>query len=117
MPAWTIEQLRQTKAGEAFLNAIRPVETTKRKRRANAALVRQSPRRKSGQGSVAVVITLIAARHRLIDDDNSVAGLKPCRDAIARSLGIDDADQRVRWCYGQTRTDGAEGVIVRIENL
>jgi hypothetical protein len=117
MPNWTLEQLKSTKAGEAFLNPVRPVETAKRKRSANTALVRQSPRRKSGQGSVVVVVTLIACRHRLIDDDNSIAGCKPIRDSIARSLGVDDADRRIRWGYGQTRTDGIEGVIVRIENL
>jgi hypothetical protein len=117
MPNWTLEQLRQTKAGEAFLNPVRPVETAKRKRGPKAALEPKPPRRNVGKGRVAVIVTLIACRHRLFDDDNSLAGLKPLRDSIARSLGVDDADKRVRWCYGQTRTDGIEGVIVRIENV
>ena len=41
--------------------------------------------------------------------------MKPLRDAIAAELGMDDADPRIRWQYGQTETRGAEGVLVMVE--
>ena len=72
------------------------------------------PRRKGG---VVVRCSLIACCHRVLDDDNAIAGLKALRDAIARMFGLDDADGRIRFEYGQCRTDGEEGTIVRIERL
>lgn len=64
-----------------------------------------------------VCITLISLRHRLLDDDNLVAGCKPLRDAIARRLGIDDADPRIAFKYGQHRTEGRQGVVVVVETM
>lgn len=99
---------------EVFGSSVGAVEQPKRERSAGAALERQPKGQHRGKNSVGVVVEIIACRHRLFDDDNSCAGLKPIRDAIARSLGVDDGDKRIRWCYGQCRTDGDEGTIVRI---
>lgn len=52
-----------------------------------------------------------------MDDDNAIAGLKPLRDAIARMFGLDDADSRIRFEYGQCRTDGDEGTIVKLQRF
>lgn len=54
----------------------------------------------SGPGPVVRVI-IIAARPKLIDDDNLAGGCKSLRDAIARKLGVDDGDPRVSWEYRQ----------------
>lgn len=65
-----------------------------------------------------VRVTLLACRRRLQDSDNSIAGMKPLRDEIARSLGLDDADTFIAWEYGQQQqTRGAEGVVVKVERL
>jgi hypothetical protein len=72
-------------------------------------------KRQKGKGGVAVVVTLIACRRRELDDDGNVASQKPLRDAIANSLGIDDADARIRFEYGQCETRSLRGVIVKIE--
>ncbi len=48
---------------------------------------------------------------RGLDDDNTVGALKACRDQVAAWLGVDDADERVTWRYGQERGDWG----VRIE--
>lgn len=63
------------------------------------------------------VVTIVSFRRRLLDSDNHIAGCKPARDAIARTLGIDDGSEQVRWCYGQVQTDGEQGTIVKIEML
>lgn len=68
---------------------------------------------KSGTGCLVVSITQF--RKRLLDSDNLIFGCKWCRDSIAASLGIDDGDKRLIWEYAQQRTDGSEGVIVKIE--
>lgn len=47
--------------------------------------------------------------------ENLRIGLKPLVDAIATSLGIDDADPRVTWEYGQQKTAGEPCVAVVIE--
>lgn len=65
----------------------------------------------------ACIISLSVQGRRRMDDDNLVASLKPLRDAIARSLGIDDGDSRVVWQYSQTETRGQQGVIVSLECL
>lgn len=90
------------------------VEKPEREPSANATLERKSSGKSQGKRCLGVVVEIVACRRRLFDDDNSIAGLKPMRDAIARSLGVDDGDERIRWCYGQCRTDGAEGTIVKI---
>ena len=70
---------------------------------------------KSRTGGVVVVVTLIAFRHREIDDDSCSYSLVPIRDAIAASLGLDDADRRIRFQYGQVVTRARQGVLVKIE--
>ena len=73
------------------------------------------PRRK---GRLAVCITIIAFRRRLLDSDNSAMGAtKALRDAIAASLGCDDGSERLHWQYSQVHTTGDEGCLVKIEQL
>jgi hypothetical protein len=74
-------------------------------------------KRQKGKGSVVVVVTLITCRRRELDDDGNVAALKPLRDAIASTIGLDDADKRIRFEYGQIESRSKEGVIVKIELL
>ena len=64
-----------------------------------------------------VVVSLVVFRRTALDDDNLAGGLKWLRDAIARSLGIDDGDRRVRFEYAQLATTGREGTAVKIERV
>lgn len=48
-----------------------------------------------------VRLTRIAPRQ--LDGDNNQGSLKGVRDAIAKLIGVDDADPRVTWCYDQER--------------
>jgi len=69
-----------------------------------------------GTSGLAIRVTLIACRHRLLDAHDAVEYAdKPLVDAIAATLGLDDADPAITWEYGQVRTSGEEGVIVKIE--
>jgi hypothetical protein len=61
---------------------------------------------------VAVMLTRIAPR--AIDTDNLLASLKAVRDEVARILGVDDRDPRIRWGYHQTR-GGVREYAVAIE--
>lgn len=73
--------------------------------------------KRASTGGVVVVVVLVACRNREIDDDANVYSFVPLRDAISKSLGLDDADKRIRFKYGQVVTNGEEGVIVKIELL
>lgn len=81
------------------------------------ALVKAARQHSGRKNRVDVVVTLIAARRRLCDDDNNVASFKPLRDAIAESIGIDDGDPRLCWQYGQVESKGRQHSIVNIELL
>lgn len=81
------------------------------------ALDKGVQKRQKGKGSVEVVVSLVACRRNELDDDNNVASLKPLRDAIAETLGLDDGDRRIRFECGQTETRGRQGVIVKIEQI
>ena len=70
------------------------------------------PRRR---GRLAVVVTCIAFRRRLLDDDNNAISFKHLRDQISRSLKIDDGSTNIRFQCGQLQTTGAQGTLVRIE--
>ena len=63
-----------------------------------------------------LVVCLVSFRRRLLDDDNHVGACKYLRDAIAATIGLDDADPRLRFEYAQCRTTGPEGVLVKISN-
>jgi len=84
-----------------------------------SALDGRGKERRQRKGSVESCcrVLLISCRHHELDDDSNVYSLKPIRDAIAASFGIDDADGRISWEYGQQLTRGEQGVIVRIEAL
>ncbi len=72
----------------------------------------------SGTQGVALCVTCIAFRKRLLDQHDAVAySFKPLTDAIAFTLSLDDADPRLRWEYHQVRTAGRTGVIVMVEML
>jgi hypothetical protein len=100
-----------------FPGAVGAVGAAERKPDPRPALDRKPARGHKSKGAVAVVVSIITCRHRELDSDNHVAGCKALRDAIARSLAIDDGSDRVRWEYGQSHTAGTEGTIVRIEWL
>lgn len=97
------------------------VETAQPKPDNRPALERASSPQSRRETRVAsgprIRVTLIAFRRRLQDSDNSIAGMKPLRDEIARWLGLDDADSCVTWEYGQHQTRGCEGVAVRVEGF
>lgn len=62
-------------------------------------------------------MTCVAFLLFYIDDDNLTAGLKPLRDAVAESLGVDDGDPRVEWETEQVQTRASEFVLVRVESF
>ena len=62
---------------------------------------------------VLLCIALVAFLHRPLDADNLIAGFKHLRDVIARDLGLDDADPRLVWEYGQVHTAGPEMSLIQ----
>lgn len=81
------------------------------------SLERVKPKRAKGAGGMAMRVQLIALRHRLLDPDAVAYSMKPLTDAVAETLGVDDADPRVHWEWSQAPTGGPEGVIVKITPL
>lgn len=53
--------------------------------------------------SLPCVVTMTRIAPRPLDGDNLQSGFKALRDGIAARLGVDDADPRVTWRYGQER--------------
>ena len=102
---------------ELFGGALGAVGARRPERNKVSALDGRGKERRQRTGRVVVCVTLIALRRRLLDEDSAIFALKPLRDAIAASLGIDDADARIAWQYGQQITKGEQGVIVRIEQV
>jgi hypothetical protein len=48
-----------------------------------------------------LTVELVRVARRELDDDNLRGALKAVRDEVAKQLGVDDADKRVSWTYGQ----------------
>jgi len=63
-------------------------------------------------------VHVVSLRRRILDSDNLTGGAKWLRDAIAKSMHIDDAELGVRWHFSQAEvlTKEEEGTIVRIED-
>jgi hypothetical protein len=70
-----------------------------------------------GLGHSVLRVELVQFRRRLLDPDAVAAATKPLVDAIADTLGVDDADPAVEWEWSQVRTSGEEGVLVKISEL
>jgi hypothetical protein len=102
---------------ELFNGDLGSVATSRSERNKVSALDGRGKARRQRTGRVVILVSLIALRRRILDEDSAMFALKPLRDAIAASLGIDDADARIAWQYGQQITKGKQGVIVRIEQL
>lgn len=81
------------------------------------ALDAKPQNRPGRKGRVAIVVTITSHRRAELDDDNLIAGIKPLRDAIARSLALDDRDKRLRFEYRQIQTSGVTGTHVVITRL
>ncbi len=118
MPNWSVEEYemferrRQRENGPAMAG----LGAAERKPDPQPALDKNESAQDTSTSRVRIIVTLIACRKRLLDDDNSIAGFKCLRDAVSGWLRLDDADPRIRFEYGQVRSD-RPGTIVRIERL
>ena len=99
------------------LVGVGEVETKKSKPTSSQALVGSLSKHKGSKGRVAIRVSLIVLSRRTLDDDNLVGACKPLRDAICESIGIDDGDERIKFEYGQQKTDGQQGVAVKIQGF
>ena len=114
MPTWSKSDLANYEA-KRNRPIIRPVEAGVVEH--PAALERKTSKQQGGKRGLAVVVSLVACVRKEYDSDNLYGAIKPLRDAIAATLGLDDADKRIRWEYAQSCTRGQTGVIVKIEIL
>lgn len=63
------------------------------------------------------VVRLTRVGPKKLDDDNWANGAKGIRDAIARKLGVDDGDPRIKFEYEQTPIrERSYNVIVEIRS-
>ena len=126
-------------AGDSLSRAIRPRIDPKMARRVRFVNIRALSRSNAGGGQhwkfiklakehrsrtlhqlasetlppLPVNVTLTRFAPRECDDDNLRGALKACRDGVADSYGIDDADPRIHFDYGQ-EIGKVWGVEVRI---
>jgi hypothetical protein len=63
---------------------------------------------------VVTLTRLIGPRGQRMDDDNLAGGMKSIRDEVARWLGVDDRDPRVRYVCEQRKAD-EWGVEIRVD--
>lgn len=59
-------------------------------------------------------VTFTRCGPKLFDDDGNVAAHKHVRDQVARTIGIDDGDVRLRWVYAPQKI-GPYAVTILIE--
>lgn len=112
-----LEAAKASLGGKAPVSALDRLSDPERKPHKVPAL---DPRAKVHPGSergLVVVVTIISCRNAEIDSDNLVFGAKPIRDAVAKSLGVDDRDRRIKWEYRQCIGEGPEGTLVKINTV
>lgn len=86
------------------------------KRTAVQALDEDKPKRQRGTCGV-VEVCILSLRASELDDDNLASAHKAFRDAIAKTLGIDDGDSRIRFRYLQGRTKSKPHTLVIINRI
>lgn len=110
-------RIDQADAEQNVRHVVGGLEAASPERNKVPPLVGTVKARRQRKGRVVVRVVIIACRARLLDDDGAIFAAKPIRDAVCASLGIDDADARIQFRYGQVQTDGDQGMIVRISVL
>lgn len=64
------------------------------------------------------VVKLTRVGPKVMDDDNLAGSFKGVRDAIARKLGIDDGDPRIKFEYEQTPVgEQSYNILVEINSV
>lgn len=109
--------LGSTTYSDCKVTALAGLDNPKREHPSVQALAGSTPAKARRKTSVVICVEIVRYGVRALDEDNLIAGAKPLRDAIARSLGVDDADKRIRWRYSQVLTECSTGTLVRIERL
>lgn len=99
---------------EQLCNDLRPVETRQPEPAAPQALVGDDAKLERCKAGVDIRIVFIALLAKPMDSDNFVGSLKPLRDAVCESIGIDDGDEHLTFEYHQIKSPGPEGVIVKV---
>lgn len=99
------------------LQPVGGLASSQPQRAAARPLDRGGPEQPCRADGVEWIVTFLQCRKGILDDDNAVASLKPLRDAVARTIGLDDGDKRIRFQYAQAQTSGRKGVSVVIEHL
>lgn len=107
----------QAKLRAQLRDDVRRVEAHQSQQASAQTLERCLPKREGRKSGVVCVVSFVALLWRPLDDDNLIASIKPLRDAVAASIGIDDGDSRIRFQYEQLQTKGREGVLVHIETI
>lgn len=125
----TLEQLRNSKAGQRADNQALLAEVGRRPRAVGAVEAkkpepdqrREAQDRELGsvQEGVAYRISLIVFSRKKMDaHDNLRSAAKPIVDRITEDLGFgSDNDPRLTWEYHQITGPGKVGVIVKIETI
>lgn len=65
---------------------------------------------------VPCIVTMTRQGPRSLDDDNLRGALKGIRDGIAQRIGLDDADPKIEWRYGQVKARDY-AVLIEVECL
>lgn len=107
--------IRQDPANFSQAGIVGPLQKQKPESHPLPALDYSTKGRRRREKRMVIVCTLVSFRHRLLDSDNLEGSFKGLRDAIARSIGVDDGDRRFRWECRQVETAGQEGTLVTIE--
>jgi len=74
-------------------------------------------RKAAGAGfevSLPCLVRLVRVGQKSLDTDNLAESMKSIRDAVAKSIGIDDGDERIKWEYEQVAV-GKRIYQVRVE--
>jgi hypothetical protein len=108
------DQIDQEDRAKGAHKPVGRMDDPQRQQREVPPLVNR-PRARSGRKSrVVIVVEIISIRRGRCDEDNIISGAKPLRDAIARSLAVDDGDRRIEWEYRTIQTRGHPGTQVLI---
>lgn len=109
----TVRRLNPGLFGVDGLQNSKPKHTPKRR------CAPKNTTKKGGKKSMGkCMVTITSFRQKPIPDrDNLIGGAKSLRDAIAKSIGLDDADKFIEWKYYQTKVEkrSEEGTLVKIE--
>lgn len=115
MVSWTPDDYAKWKSRNPATDPVAPLPAPVQKRDPAPALERNLSRKRKVPTRPVVIVSIVAFRRCLLDEDAVNDGYKALQDDLSERLGVDDGERDlIKFEYGQVWSE-TEGTLIKIQ--